>query len=137
MTEPALVPPGGTRARLPAGRSASLVAAGVAERACPQRIASEASVTDERDDHSVISNLQGFTWSTSESVAYEAAVEAISEAVGAYSAVIAAEEASKNPSRRVLERARAGQAACVRSREQLDPSDRAAVTSATIRTVQS
>ena len=87
-------------------------------------------MTDERGDPSVISHLQGFTWSTSESVAYEAAVEAINEAVGAYSAVIAAEEARKNPSPQVLERARAGQAACARSREQLDPADRAAVASA-------
>jgi hypothetical protein len=91
---------------------------------------SEASVADERSDRSVISHLQGFTWSTGESVAYEAAVEAISEAVGAYSAVIATEEVKKNPSQRVLERARAGQAACARSREQLDPSDHAAVASA-------
>ncbi len=87
-------------------------------------------MTDERSGESVISHLQGFTWSTSESVAYEAAVEAISEAVGAYSAVIAAEEARKNPSHQVLERARAGQAACARSREQLDPADRAAVAAA-------
>lgn len=91
---------------------------------------SEASVTEEGRDRSVISHLQGFTWSTGESVAYEAAVEAINEAVGAYSAVIAAEEVKKNPSQRVLERARAGQAACARSREQLDPSDHVAVASA-------
>src|SRR5712691_294354 len=94
------------------------------------RVESEASVTDERSDRSVIGHLQGFTWSTSESVAYEAAVEAINEAVGAYSAVIAAEEVKKNPSRQVLERARAGQAACAVSRGQLDPADHAAVASA-------
>jgi hypothetical protein len=63
-------------------------------------------------------------------VAYEAALEAINEAVGAYSAVIAAEEAKKNPSQQVPGRARAGQAACARSREQLDPGDRTAVASA-------
>jgi hypothetical protein len=106
-----------------------LIAAEVGEHAS-KRIAGEALVTDERGDPSVISHLQGFTWSTNESVAYEAAVEAINEAVGAYSAVIAAEEARKNPSRQVLERARTGQAACARSREQLDPADRAAVASA-------
>lgn len=87
-------------------------------------------MTEERSDQSVIGHLQGFTWSTSESVAYEAAVEAIGEAVGAYSAVIAAEEAREIPSQQVLEQARAGQAACARSREQLDPSDPAAVASA-------
>jgi hypothetical protein len=32
-------------------------------------------------------------------------------------------EGQKNPSQQVLERARAGQAACALSREQLDPSD--------------
>jgi len=57
-------------------------------------------VTEERSDRSIISNLRGFTWSTGESVAYEAAVEAINGAVGAYSAVIAAEEVKKNPSQR-------------------------------------
>ncbi len=84
-------------------------------------------MTEEPRDRSVISHLQGFTWSTSESVAYEAAVEAISEAVGAYSALIAAEEAKEDPDPQVLARARADQAECARSREQLDPADHAAV----------
>ncbi len=84
-------------------------------------------MTDNRHEPSVISGLAAFTWSTSESVAYEAAVEAISEAVGAYSALLAAEEAKEEPDLQVLSRARAGQADCARSREQLDPADHAAV----------
>jgi hypothetical protein len=87
-------------------------------------------MTDERRDRSVISHLQGFAWSTSESTAYEAAVEAISEAVGAYSALIAGEEAKDNPDPQVLARARTGQAECARSREHLDPADHAAVAQA-------
>lgn len=54
-------------------------------------------------------------------MAYEAAVEAISEAVGAYSALIAAEEAKERPDPRVLARARAGQSECARSRERHGP----------------
>lgn len=84
-------------------------------------------MTDERYEPSVISGMAAFTWSTGESVAYEAAVEAINEAVGAYSALIAAEEAKEEPDLQALAKARAGQADCARSREQLDPADHAAV----------
>lgn len=86
-------------------------------------------MTDEGDDGSVISNLQGFTWSTSESVAYEAAVEAISEAVGAYSAVIAAEETRRTLASGFWSGPGPGRLPA-RRREQLDPADRAAVASA-------
>ncbi|HCU95388.1 MAG TPA: hypothetical protein DHU96_22830 [Actinobacteria bacterium] len=84
-------------------------------------------MTDPACGPSALSQLQPFTWSTEESVAYEAALEAINGAVGAYSAVIAAEETKREPDRRIIEAARAGRADCARWREQLDPADRAAV----------
>ena len=87
-------------------------------------------MTDPARGLSVLGQLQPFVWSTEDSVAYEAALEAINGAVGAYSAVIAAEEAKHTPDRAVVEAARAGQAECTRWREQLDPADRAAVAAA-------
>jgi len=84
-------------------------------------------MTDPRNESSVLSQLQSFTWSSEDSVAYEAAIEAINGAVGAYSALIAAEEAKQQPDQRVIAAAREGRAECARWREQLDPADRAAV----------
>jgi hypothetical protein len=75
----------------------------------------------------VLSQLQGFTWSSEDSVAYEAALEAINGVVGAYSALIAAEGAKSEPDQAVISAARDGQTECARWREQLDPADRAAV----------
>lgn len=83
-------------------------------------------MTDAGREPSVLSQLQGFIWS-SEDAAYEAALEAINGAVGAYSAVIAAEEAKLEPDPAVISAVRDGQAECARSREQLDPADWAAV----------
>lgn len=76
---------------------------------------------------SVLGQLQPFAWSSEDSVAYEAALEAINGAVGAYSAVIAAEQAGPQPRQGVIAEAEAGRAECARWREQLDPADRAAV----------
>jgi hypothetical protein len=87
-------------------------------------------MADGREEPSIMSQLQPFTWSTAESVAYEAAVEAISEAVGAYSALIAAEEARADPDLQLVARAQAGQAECARRREELDPVDHKAVAQA-------
>jgi len=87
-------------------------------------------MSGEQHERSVIGEMTGFAWSTSDSLAYEAAVEAIGEVVGAYSALIAAEEAKAEPDLQVVARARAGQADCARSREQLDPADQAAVAAA-------
>jgi hypothetical protein len=50
-------------------------------------------MSTERDP--VARRLRPFEWSSGESVAYEAAVEAINEAVGAYTALIAAEETKR------------------------------------------
>jgi hypothetical protein len=60
-------------------------------------------------------------------VAYEAAVEAINGAVGAYTALIAAERARLEPDLEVIAAADSGRAECARWRERLDPADRAAV----------
>jgi predicted hotdog family 3-hydroxylacyl-ACP dehydratase len=84
-------------------------------------------MTEPQDELSVLSQLQPFAWSTDDSVAYEAAIEAINGAVGAYSAVITAEEARPEPDVEVIAAARSGRAECAGWREQLDPADRAAV----------
>lgn len=75
----------------------------------------------------VLSQMEGFTWSTEESAAYEAAIDAINSAVGAYTALIAAEEAKLAPDPAVIAAARSGRADCARWREQLNPADHAAV----------
>jgi hypothetical protein len=84
-------------------------------------------MTDLPDEPSVLSRLQPFTWSSEDAVAYEAALEAINGAVGAYSTLIAAEEARQVPDREAIAAARSGQAECARWRANLDPADRAAV----------
>lgn len=75
----------------------------------------------------VLGDLEGFAWSTEESVAYEAAIEAINGAVGAYTALIAAEEAKPVPDLAAIAAARSGRAECARRRRELDPADHAAV----------
>ncbi len=84
-------------------------------------------MTESRLERSILSQIIPFAWSSEDSVAYEAALEAISEAVGAYSALIAAEEASPHPRADMVAAARSGRAECARWREQLDPADREAV----------
>jgi hypothetical protein len=71
--------------------------------------------------------MQSFEWDSEESVAYEAAVEAINEAVGAYTARIAAEEAKPVPDAARITAAEVGQAECARRREKLDPADHAQI----------
>jgi hypothetical protein len=84
-------------------------------------------VSDRNADKPVLGQMEGFTWSTEESVAYEAALDAINVAVGAYTASIAAEEAKPVPDPAVIAAARSGRAECARWRERLDPADHAAV----------
>ena len=74
--------------------------------------------------------MQPFEWDSEESVAYEAAVEAVNEVVGAYSARIATEEAEPVPDAARIAAAEAGQAECARRREQLDPADHAQISAA-------
>ena len=87
-------------------------------------------MTDTGRNPPILSQLQPFTWLSEDSVAYEAALEAINGAVGAYSAVIAAEEAKGASDPAVISAARDGQAECACWRDQLDPADRAQVTEA-------
>jgi hypothetical protein len=85
-------------------------------------------VTDDRGrDRPVLGNLVGFESSGEESAAYEAAIEAVNGAFGAYTALIAAEETRPAPDPAVIAAARSGRAECARRREQLDPADHAAV----------
>jgi hypothetical protein len=78
----------------------------------------------------IVGRLRGFPWSSEESVAYEAALEAINAAVGAYSAVIAGEEAKAEPDTFAISAALSGQAECARRREELDPADRPQIAAA-------
>lgn len=80
-----------------------------------------ALVADRDGGRPVLGSVHGFSWSTEESVAYEAAVEAINDAVGAYTAVIAAEERKAAPDQAVIAAAQSGRADCARWREGLDP----------------
>jgi hypothetical protein len=84
-------------------------------------------VSQPQETPPVLDSLESFPWSSQESVAYEAALEAINGAVGAYSAKIAAEKAKAAPDEQVIERARVGRAECARWRARLDPADRTAV----------
>lgn len=79
---------------------------------------------------SVISQLRGFDWSSEETAAYEAAIEAVNGAVGALSARIAAERASEAPDRSVIEAAQARRTELAHERERLDPSNRVQIAEA-------
>ena len=84
-------------------------------------------MADAESEEPALGQMKGFTWSTAESAAYEAALDAINLAVGAYTALIASEEAAPAPDPEVIATARAGRAECARWRGQLDPADHAAV----------
>lgn len=72
---------------------------------------------------SVIGSLPAYEWSSEETAAYEAAVEAINGAVGAYSARIAAEEAEPEVDVAAIEALSRASAVCATERERLDPTD--------------
>lgn len=72
---------------------------------------------------SVLDQLGSFEWSTQESVAYEAAVEAINGAVGAYTAQLAAEQRKADPDQAKLDAWRRGRRECEAARRSLDPAD--------------
>lgn len=78
----------------------------------------------------VTHELEPYEWSNEETAAYEAAIEAVNGAVGAYSALIAAEEAKPQPDAAVIAEARAGQARLAREREQLRSTDHAQIAEA-------
>lgn len=79
------------------------------------------------DEESVLSRLGPVTWSWNDGVAYEVALEGINQVVGAYSGLIAREEASENPDTEAIESWRTARSEWVRERKALSPSDRAAV----------
>ncbi|GGV54583.1 hypothetical protein GCM10010293_68590 [Streptomyces griseoflavus] len=85
---------------------------------------------------SITNQLEPHEWSNEETAAYEAAIEAVNGAVGAYSAVISAEEAKAAPDRSVIEDARAAQTQLAREREGLRSSDREQIAAARSRYAQ-
>ncbi|AZM93735.1 hypothetical protein [Streptomyces sp. W1SF4] len=78
---------------------------------------------DAENGISVTHQLEPYDWSGEETAAYEAAVEAVNGAVGAYSALIAAEEGKAEPDQGVIGRAHAAQFRLAREREGLRPGD--------------
>ncbi|MCF3179039.1 hypothetical protein IPZ70_03630 [Streptomyces polychromogenes] len=82
------------------------------------------------DGISIAHQLESYTWSNEETAAYEAAIEAVNGAVGAYSALIAAEEAKSEPDQAVIEQARAARFQLAREREGLRSSDREQIAAA-------
>ncbi|MFI8202378.1 hypothetical protein [Streptomyces sp. NPDC085937] len=85
---------------------------------------------------SVIDQVDPYEWSNEDTAAYEAAIEAVNGAVGAYSAVISAEEAKAAPDLSVIEDARAVQTQLAREREGLRSSDREQIAAARARCAQ-
>ncbi|WP_257034385.1 hypothetical protein [Streptomyces sp. 1222.2] len=77
-------------------------------------------------------DLEADDWSNEETAAYEAAIEALNGAVGAYSARIAA-EAKDVPDAAVIEAARAAQGRLAKERERLRPADREQIAEARAR----
>ncbi|MEU9802738.1 hypothetical protein [Streptomyces sp. NPDC051000] len=82
---------------------------------------------------SITHELGTHGWSNEETAAYEAAIEAVNGLVGAYTAVIAAEEAKAQPSREAIDAARAAQQRLAREREALRSTDRQQITEARAR----
>ncbi|TQN28420.1 hypothetical protein FHX37_3764 [Haloactinospora alba] len=73
--------------------------------------------------NSMVEEYQKREWTGQEAVRYEAALEAINGAVGAYSALIAREEAKPEPDPAVIAEAEQGRSECAKHRKQLDPAD--------------
>lgn len=76
-----------------------------------------------RQPFSVLDQLSSHEWSTQETVAYEAAIEAINGAVGAYTARITAEQANPQPDVEMVENWRRERRDCEAVRRGLDPAD--------------
>ncbi|MFI6530700.1 hypothetical protein [Streptomyces uncialis] len=72
---------------------------------------------------SVSHQLGEHEWSDEGTAAYEAAIEAVNGAVGAYSALIAAEERKLHPDREAIGEAVAAQVRLARERESLRSAD--------------
>jgi hypothetical protein len=80
----------------------------------------------------ITGRLDRYVWSNEETAAYEAAVEAVNGAVGACSALLAAERARPEPDRAVMAEALAARARLAREREGLRPGDRARIAAARV-----
>ncbi|MGW6588379.1 hypothetical protein [Streptomyces globisporus] len=72
---------------------------------------------------STTETLNSRTWSNEETAAYEAAIEAINGAVGAYSSKIAKERAKESPDQAVIENAIAARRNLAQEREGLRSDD--------------
>ncbi|MFE3788097.1 hypothetical protein [Streptomyces goshikiensis] len=79
--------------------------------------------TPEPPPEPVISSISSFEWSSEESVAYEAAIEAINGAVGAYTAQINSENRKPAPDKALIAGWREQRGQCARARAELNPSD--------------
>lgn len=75
----------------------------------------------------VVDRLEPFVWSSDEALAYEAAIEAINRAVGAYTGLIAKEQTQPSPDQGALERWRSARRACHADRVALRADDTEAV----------
>jgi hypothetical protein len=85
---------------------------------------------------SVSHELEPHAWSNEDTAAFEAAIEAVNGAVGAYSALGAAEERKPNPDQAVIAAARAAQARLAQERERLRSTDRQQIAEARTRYAQ-
>ncbi|MEU6866782.1 hypothetical protein ABZ924_26565 [Streptomyces sp. NPDC046876] len=88
------------------------------------------------DGSSITHELEPHDWSNEETAAYEAAIEAVNGAVGAYTALIAAEEANPEPDQQVIQDARAAQARLADERGGLRSSNREQIAAARRRYAQ-
>lgn len=77
----------------------------------------------DRQPFSVFDRLGSVEWSTQESVAFEAAIEAINGAVGAYTARITTEQAESHPDLQMIEHWRRERRGCEAARRALNPAD--------------
>ncbi|MER6445497.1 hypothetical protein [Streptomyces venezuelae] len=93
-------------------------------------------MADRDNGISITHQLEPHAWSNEETAAYEAAIEAVNGAVGAYSALIAAEEAKPAPDQSRIDRAVAAQSQLARERENLRSHDQEQIAAARQRYAQ-
>ena len=74
-----------------------------------------------------LGRVEPFAWSDEESIAYEVAVESLTEASGWYVAKLREERGEPAPDQAVIEQWSAALARATQDRDQLDPADHAEV----------
>ncbi|QGZ52536.1 hypothetical protein GPZ77_33265 [Streptomyces sp. QHH-9511] len=79
---------------------------------------------------SITHELEPYEWSNEETAAYEAAIEAVNGAVGAYTARIAAERAKPAPDQDAIDAAVAARRQLAREREALRATDQEQIAAA-------